>query len=713
MRLLDFAPRAVATFAIAAGLLAFVPAFAVHAEDPSQPAPASPAPPAPDTNPQPTPPPVRQVGEVAVTATRAERNVLDTPGNVTVIDRAEIEKSGARDVPELLRRESGLFVTDVTGNPTGYTVDARGFNNGGGNGSALLVLMDGRRMNEADSSFIDWSLVHLDRVERIEIVRGPASSLYGDNAMGGVVQIITKDGAGKPSATLSGRVGSYDELTGSLFAGGSEGPFTASLYADGYGTDGYRQHSDYNSNTLVGKLRWTPTDAASFEVSSGYSADDRKQPGTLTEARIHELGRNAQQPFTDNFDAAHERWVQGLGQVIVAKDITLKVLPYWRSRRDSGEFNNLDPESTLGPFVYHFQTDTESWGGSTQVEIDRPIERFRNRAIGGFDFLHDGEDQSTQYPLYASSNQTNAHRRIWGLFVQDEFSILENLILSGGLRYDSADYRGKSVDQPLFGAPPKLEGSPDELSPRAALTWRFMPSTSAYASYAKGFRLPNFNEAISFTGKLFNLKPQTSNAYEVGVKHRSATLSANLALYWMNVSDEIFYDPEAIPYAQNVNLGRVRHRGIEASSDWRPLHWLELYGSYTYDDTRVLHDGVLSGRRMPITPLNRGTAGFFVFLPWYFEVGCNANVVGPRSFSNDLQRAFGALSTYYTLDTTILWRRPIGEHIDLAVLFRIKNLTDQHYEEFGAPSTSLYGTPIGLDPAPGRNYEGGLTVSWK
>ena len=179
----------------------------------------------------PAPPPAaqaRSVGQVTATATRAERDVLDVAGNVTVLDREAIEKSGARDVPELLRRESGLFVTNDIGNPEGYRVEARGFNNGGGNGSALLVLMDGRRLNEADSSFIDWSLVHLDRVERIEIVRGPASALYGDNAMGGVIQIFTRDAGGAPHAELNGRFGSYQEATGSLLAGASHGPFTGS-----------------------------------------------------------------------------------------------------------------------------------------------------------------------------------------------------------------------------------------------------------------------------------------------------------------------------------------------------------------------------------------------------------------------------------------------------------------------------------------------------
>ena len=709
MRLPHFAPRAVATIAIAAGLLALVPPSS--SADDSQAAPDASAgqSPPPDTSPA---PPVRRVGEIAVTATRAERDVLDTAGNITVIDRAEIEKSGARDVPELLRRESGLFVTNDIGSPEGYRVEARGFNNGGGNGSALLVLMDGRRLNEADSSFVDWSLVHLDRVERIEIVRGPGSALYGDNAMGGVVQIITKDGAGTPSATLAGRFGSYDEVTGSLFAGGSQGPFTASLYADGYTSDGYREHSNFDSHTVVGKLRWTPTDAASFEVSSGYSADDRKRPGTLTLEQVRDLGRDAAQPFTDNFDAAHERWVQGVGTVILARDVTLKLLPYWRSRSDSGAFRNeINGDDDFG-------IDTTSWGGSTQLEVDRPIGGLRNRAIGGFEFLKETTDRSFDFPQFVFTTDTSADRRIPSLFVQDELSVLEDVILSAGLRYDWSRYRAESVNQASGFEPDvsKIHHAPGELSPRAALTWRFFPATSAYVSYSRGFRLPNFDESIGFTGQLANIHPQDANSYEIGVKHRGETLSANLALYWMDVENEIFLNPEI---AQNTNLRRVRHRGVEAWADWRPLRWLELYGSYTLDDTRIDRDPLtqLEGQRIPIEPLNHGTAGCIVFLPWHFELGANANLVGERHVANTFGTDVSGLASYYTLDLTATWRAPLGEHFELAVLFRVKNVTDQDYSEVATEplrfGPGFGGGPVGFNPAPGRNYEGGISVTWK
>ena len=133
-----------------------------------------------------SPDPVIRTPLVQITAARVEQNVLDTPGNVTTIDREKIERSGARDLPDLLRREAGLYVTNTTTNREGSTVEARGFNNGGGNGARTLVLVDGRRVNEEDSGQVDWSFLTLDNVDRVEIVRGPVSAAYGDNALAGV-----------------------------------------------------------------------------------------------------------------------------------------------------------------------------------------------------------------------------------------------------------------------------------------------------------------------------------------------------------------------------------------------------------------------------------------------------------------------------------------------------------------------------------------------
>src|SRR5262245_7588375 len=202
-----------------------------RAADPPSPDPAQP------------PPPVIDAPELTITATRTERSVLDVPGNVTVIDRDTIERSGAQNVPELLRREAGISVTNTTTNPLGYTVEARGFQNGGGNGCHTLVLIDGRRANEPDLGCPDWSLIPLDQVERVEVVRGPVSAEYGDYGMGGVIQIVTRHGRAEEGmrAIASGRTGAFDTDGGSLWLDGVAEGVSASAFVEDETSDSYRE----------------------------------------------------------------------------------------------------------------------------------------------------------------------------------------------------------------------------------------------------------------------------------------------------------------------------------------------------------------------------------------------------------------------------------------------------------------------------------------
>lgn len=725
MRLVDFAPRAVAALAIASGaswMLASDPALAAEAVE-ADPPPAG----APVGDPAVAPElPIRRTGEVAVTATRGERALLDTAGNVTVIDREAIEKSGARDVPELLRREAGLFVTNDIGSPEGYRVEGRGFSNGGGNGSSLLVLMDGRRLNEPDAAAMDWSFVRLERVERIEIVRGPASASYGDVANAGVVQIITRRGEGAGEVTARGRRASYDTTSGSLFAGGSHGPLAATLAVDGWDGDGYRERSGYQAGSGAGTLRWTPTGEVSFEVAGGLSDDERLRPGTLSKSEIRELGRDAAAPGQDdNRDDVQEGWVQGLATATPHEHLTLRVLPYWRERDDDAR---VATPTTGG--LADFSTDgtSRSWGGSAQLEWDAPVAGFASRLLAGGEWLDESVDRQQRFasPFGSSDTGVELERQIWSLFLQEELSLTDTVLLSAGLRYDDVDYDGDIASFSDFGFPFLDELALDEggsrFSPRVSLSWRFVPTTSAYASYARGFRFPNLDEAVGFTGALFDLRPQDSDSYELGVKHRSEKVSANLALYWMEVEDEILLNHEidafGFPSPQNANIDRTRHRGIETWFSVRPRSWLELYGSYSYDDATIRRDhtatiAVLDGNRVPITPRHRGNVGALVTVPgpwWSVELGANLNVVGKRYVANDLQNEFAKLDDHATLDLHASFRPRIGEHVELALTGRVLNALDQHYSEFAGERTFVRGE-IGYNPAPDTNYELVLAVT--
>ena len=182
--------------------------------------------------------------QVVVTATRYEETISTIPANVSVIEEREIANSTAKDIPNLLRMHGDLQVTDVTGNGRSYRVDMGGF--GETAQSNTLVLVDGRRINQADLSGTDWTLIPLDRVKRIEIIRGARGSvLYGDNASGGVVNIITKEGKGFGAGVDAGW-GSYDTYKGNAYLSGSHERFSYALSGGYHSSDGYRENSHWD-----------------------------------------------------------------------------------------------------------------------------------------------------------------------------------------------------------------------------------------------------------------------------------------------------------------------------------------------------------------------------------------------------------------------------------------------------------------------------------
>jgi outer membrane receptor protein involved in Fe transport len=241
---------------------------------------------------------------------------------------------------------------------------------------------------------------------------------------------------------------------------------------------------------------------------------------------------------------------------------------------------------------------------------------------------------------------------------------------------------------------------------------------SVYASYARGFRFPNFDEAFGIYGFSPGLDPETSQSYEVGAKLRTERLTLNLAAYHTNVYDEIFFNPLApnpggfFP-GINVNVDRVRHRGVEAFASVRPIGWLEVYGSYTYDDVEIARDSLtrLEGSRMPITPRHRGNAGLRVYLPYGFEAGVDALWVGNRPLVNDVQNRLGKLPTWARYDLRLGWRRELTEWLSLAIDATVYNFTGEKYEEVGGVST--FSPRVGFFPSPERHYVVGTEVAVK
>jgi iron complex outermembrane receptor protein len=641
------------------------------------------------------------VDEVTITATRSERSVLDAPGNVTVIDRETIDGSGARNVPELLRREAGIFVTNTTTNREGYTAEARGFSNGAGNGGRTLVLIDGRRVNEPDGGLPDWSFLPLDHVERIEVVRGPVNALYGDNAIAGVVQLRTRRPEPGVQATLRGRTGTYDTDEGSLWLGGGTGPVSASVFLDGHKTHGYRDRSKLRARRIEGQVFFDLAGRGELRLAGGYDSQTRQRPGTLTKEEMAVDRRQATPGSEDDHDEPRERWGQLQLDLALTENLAFRANAWHRRRNDASQ--SSDPF-----FVFSLERETDANAIEAEFELDVDLCGHRNRTILGGSFLQEDADSDStlEFPPFAPTPASDRSRRkLYGAFLQNELNLTEDVLLVLGLRRESARYDGQErISETDF------DEKWHEWAPKAALTWRVIEPVSLYASYARGFRFPNFDEAFGFFGFSPSLEPETSQSYEVGLKARTEWLTLNVAGYHTNLHDEIFFDPlaenELIPgvFGVNSNIDRVRHRGVEFFASVRPTSWLEVHGSYTFDDVKFTRDtsSDLEGSRLPITPRHRGNAGVRVFLPYGFEAGVDANYVGSRYLANDVTNELEKLPKWASYDVRLGWRLDFTERASLSIDATAYNVTNRRYTEFGG--ASVFSPRVGYYPSPDRHY---------
>jgi len=250
-----------------------------------------------------------KVGEVVVTASRYKETLSSVPAYTDVITEDTINNSTASNIPDLLRSSAGLHVNDVAGNKRNMTVDIRGF--GETAGMNTLVLVDGRPVNQADLSGTDWSQIPLDRVNKIEIIRGGQGSiLYGDNATGGVINIITKEGDTlQYGAGVT--AGSYTSFKENVYISNSTDKLSYSLTGSQFFSDGYRDNSETEAKDLGMNLNFYPTDFVKLNFSAGYHKDETGLPGALKESDFAAGASRTDTTNPDDFSEVKDYYFKG------------------------------------------------------------------------------------------------------------------------------------------------------------------------------------------------------------------------------------------------------------------------------------------------------------------------------------------------------------------------------------------------------------------
>ena len=636
------------------------------------------------------------LGQVVVTATRDEEEIRKIPANVTVVTKEEIQKSNAQNVVDLLRNEVGVEVRDDFGNGKSASVDIRGFGETGLLNT--LVLVDGRRVNETDLSGVDWSQIPLDQVERIEIVRGSASVLYGDNAAGGVINIITK----RPEKTFSAKAetvgGSYGYNKEGGSVSGKWGPLSAILNTSNSATDGYRENGYLRAHDVGGKVIYDLNEDISFNLNGSFHQDVQGLPGALPKD-IYEVHRRATLAPDDN--ARTHDWYLDLTTKAKLWDFgrfQMDLSYRDRNLRDFFRSDSFDDTRNL-----------TTWGVTPRYILEKPLWILPNKLTLGLDFYYSDSDVFSESSF--ESNRVEVTKQSTGVYLLDELSLLKNLILSAG-------YRQEWVNYDLFQDLPRGKDKMNDSEPawNVSLDYLFDKKSSVFASVKRSFRFPVSDELIQFFPTFQvnpNMKPQTGYQYEAGVRHAfTDQIEANLTLFWIENRDEIFFNPYTYT---NENFPKTRRQGIELGTKVRPLQWLTFWGNYSYIKPS-LQEKPYAGNDIPGVPRHKGSIGTdvdfgklvdfgkgFDFVKG-FQLSSKATIIGSRHFISDWANQVERLTGYYTWDAKLsyTWK-------GLKAFVGVNNLTNQKYSEFGVVNAA--GAEF-FYPSPTRNFIGGLSYTF-
>ncbi|HEV8336355.1 MAG TPA: TonB-dependent receptor [Candidatus Polarisedimenticolia bacterium] len=677
------------------------------------------------------------VEKVRVTATRlpgAPEEASRIPAHVTVYTRQEIQASGAATLQDFLALRSDFVVFDEVGNGLESTADLRGFNTGS-LATAALVVVDGVRVNEPDTGYVNFELIPLFDVERVEVIRGSSSALFGEGGLGGVINVVTRSGgdAARLEAALSG--GSFSSKTAAVSSGGRRGRLSYHAGLGYLGSDGFRDNSGTRASSFAGKAEWQLTANQSLGVDLTAETNHLDQPGALTAAELRQ--NRKQSPFNKNDFSATDLYLPGLRYRLLRPggfSLTSRL-----SFRDSAEDGFNGGRSGLGS---QSEVDRMGLAWTIQAAQEKSFGARSNQAVLGAEIARDRFDtgqirtDSEGNPLPESDfshsvSHADSTRRFLGLFLQDTFQFGPKVSVTGGVRLDRIRLAssGRQASYDFSAAPPVLtEGETggdrdfSQVSPRLGVNFNPGEKTALYAGYSRGFRAPTVIELFAFPIFFSNpdLDPVHSDDFEAGWSRRvgeSSTLSLNG--FWIDVQDEIFFvltDPSQF-LGINLNLPRTRRRGAVFTAGTRlGEHFLgELGATYTdaafrtsFDDANI-GSRVEKGDRLPQIPRLKYSARLDVMLGGGWKAGLQDIYVERQVLTSDLGNDAPQLPPYNVLNARISYARGKWEGF-----FQADNVLDRLYSTRGiyAFNFSSFSFDQFYTPAPGRHFLAGATFRY-
>ncbi len=656
--------------------------------------------------------PAVKLQEIVVTATRDAQQIRKAPANVTVITAEEIEKSGATTVVEALEKLESIQFRTYSGNASQSLIDMRGF--GGENPyGKTLIMLDGRRLNRTDMSSINWLQMSVNSIERIEVVRGPGSVLYGDAAIGGVINVITKKGEGKPVISASAMAGSYGLHNERVGITGATGKWTYAVTGENNVIDGYRDRSEYKALGGGFDVGCAAHDLFNVSLGASFNRVDYQLPGPLTKEQM-EQNRRQYQPGVpwwaspSNDDDGRDKFT----------NINFGIKSFWGSFGQMEVdflYGRKDLQINMPDYPSFADTKADTYGISPKYVLDREMFGFGNKLIVGVDYYNEPyqKDFFTTRERTFKSSVADLEKESIGYYIRDEFSILKNLIFSAGYRYERTKIEGKLND--IFVPANNFENEKKYISQsyEAGLTWLWGQKSKSFVKYATIYRIPFLDEIAYFNGGgggfLTTLEQEKGASMEVGTEYYPLeNLKLGLSIYRINMEDEIEY-VGIFPTGYNQNVGKTRHDGAEASLSYLWPKYFLVYGNFTYHKA-TYENGQYKNKEIPMVPNYLVNAGMEIYLPHNITLKPEIRHVSKAYLSGDSDNNAEKLNSYTLFDVYAQYKPSFGR-LNLTAFAGVENITNEKYSSFGV-DYEQWGGPNFYYPMPGRTFKAGVKFEY-
>ncbi|MCH9047676.1 MAG: TonB-dependent receptor [Proteobacteria bacterium] len=650
-----------------------------------------------------------QLEDITVSATRVEKPLYKIPAAIGVVDKNDIGLGKQMiGLDESLVKIPGLFMQNRYNFAQSLKISIRGFGARANFGTrGIKLYQDGIPLTTVDGQG-GIEDIDLNSINRIEVMRGPASSLYGSSS-GGVMLFFTGDEDDvEPYVEGNISMGEYQSKIGNIKTGGQIGKLSYFLNLSHLDVTGYRSHSRARNTKFNSKFRYKIDDTSDFTtIFTAYDAPQADDPGGIDQASVDTDRRQARDRNVA-FNAGEDIDQQKLG-FTYRKQITPNQELILRNYYLMRNFVGLIPVPASG----YIEFERFQLGGGAQYSISGDLFGRNNRTIIGVE-VDSQEDDRQRYANNSGFQGAQTLNQLeqgdsLGIYLRNELALTDNFELVLGLRYDKVNLE---VDDIFLGdGDQSIELNFEELSPTAGVLWAINQKTNLYTNISSVFETPTFTELANVaTGGFANVSVQKALNYEIGVKgHVNSRFNYDLAVFHIDVEDEIV-NIVNIGGRSFFNNADTTRNGVEATVSFIPVAGVNMLMSYTYSD--------FSFDNFPASVCTTCAGNELPGLPehnLYAELG----YTHPSGFFSSID--FQYVSNMYVDNANTAQNRPYGVSnfrvgyiktmgdLEITPYMGINNLFDEEY--VGNVRINAFGGRY-FEPAPEFNIYAGLNVRY-